>query len=212
MSASASSSSRVRMGTVSPAVLPWRTQQHRYGFPASFTPVKRRTPVGGFDHRGGNAAAGTSGSSGGSADSRAGCDFGRNRQFSPGNGGMVSGVATGMRSTVPSGAAHGRNAKSRNCAKETVYEKTLRILMTADQNPSRWITDDVSAPSVFADDGGTFSSKSGISNAREEPDGDKDGENQLEFYPRQSRTLLHYFSRAPSTSSPADTAMEVEDL
>ena len=147
-----------------------------------------------------------------------------NKQFSPGADGFVSGMAVpgvdaahpGPRpvatfnecgAMVSRTASRPARAKSLNCARETVYEKTLRILMTADQNPARWRTEDSAGGDCVGSangDGGTFSAF-----AREVGGDSRSKDGDVDLLPPQSNTLLSYFKRAPAAT---DTAMEVEDL
>ena len=207
----------------------WGAESSRAGSPPPrYVPVRRRTPVGGFDGRGssspmqggavvggpGGKTKGSSVSSGVRGGGAALAAMGSNRQFSPGSGDFISRAPPpsptfGAPVATVAGAPSQRSArtKSLNCARETVYEKTLRILMTADQNPARWRTEDSAGGDCGGSangDGGTFSAF-----AREVGDDSRSKDGDVDLLPPQSNTLLSYFKRAPAAT---DTAMEVEDL
>ena len=126
----------------------WGAESSRAGSPPPrYVPVRRRTPVGGFDGRGssspmqggavvggpGGKTKGSSVSSGVRGGGAALAAMGSNRQFSPGSGDFISRAPPpsptfGAPVATVAGAPSQRSArtKSLNCARETVYEKTLR--------------------------------------------------------------------------------------
>jgi hypothetical protein len=230
-----------------------------------YTPVRRRTPVGGFDGRGSGGGSGSGGGGGGGGGpgprGSASCGvMGSNRQFSPGSGDLIRRAtitapeaprtapvfggfggfggagetpATPAAPAAPAVAAvaaaagvpaqRSARAKSLNCARETVYERTLRILMTADQDPARWIAAEAAEGGTgggsgshgggyVGGDGGTFSSFATTPGACLGGDHSAPNSDDADLPPPQSNTLLSYFSRAPASQSAADTAMDVEEL